>query len=1345
MELLSFPRPSTTRPSISGRSSLYQTEDKPRLSVADFIKGFSPRQTLAGFVEGLIPFVTRPLGEKIAPEPTTIGEVGSRVVGEFIGALPTVVIADILTGPAPDVTAVRAAVSASRFAKLASKIPKAVEFLPAVAREARFSATFGALRALGEGKPLDVPRQAAQSALFFTPFGLAGGATSRIGKALLATGGMLAAEQVGRTIRGEKTDPGDILTTTLFTAPLFLIGGVTKSKSIPEFESMLAKALKKDINPETFKSALGPAEKRFLEGLKVTPDTFLEMTKDVGAGRVRVEFGAKLAAELETRAKLSTETDIIDKAAKEVGGKTSGLQERSDAFSPGEYQKLLRGLRFAGEKKSTKSGLRFREHVGEGELGLRSSTDEMSAALGMSENEFMTAAIKEAGRIGGDTARRAGGLASGKIRPGFTVANIDSMLNASYKKGAKEGISETQAKLLRKIEDIKEASKRKLDLRQLKIAVEMRNKYGILIESLKSKSMVLSDMREFAANFVKESVPKSVQGKFVVAIARAKTPVDLTRIASKAMGVAEREMQRQLGRKIVSAAKKLVKSSLVSPSYKRRISELLQSISIKKPTKATTERLGKTLAFFEAELAKGELPAGTRSIISELSQLSKKPVTEMSVQELAEVLESVTLLGNLGKHNAVMNRLEIARKSSKAITEMVEEGTNPLSFRSESNIPGADEGSGAIQEIRDRLRGAMIAARKTNILIKPMEVVLNTLGGNTPGYKDALNRNFKAPVDAAWGKWFMERKPTVDSFVKIKRSLKLGDNNFMRIHLFAIKEQAGGKEALLSREVVFRRKAINITEEALDNLKLSTQEKQMYNFMRSKYDDMYPAVRESLERVYNMDIKKVENYFPWTTDLEALTEAKSVAEIFSNPANFDLLKRRVQTGFAKERGFEVGRPLRLDGEYAFLHYIDSAMYMKHLAEPIEVIRGAVNDPRFSKLVGDFGDEMVKEWLNVLARNGGVSQARLIPTIDTLVNNVGVATLGFRASSALTQVTALFDGGAEIGSEYLLRGIHDVALTPGVREALRSFPELVGRIGDDTAYSISSKAFAPLVWMDQQTASAVTWGAYLRAVERMGGKANPNSLIPEAVTEAQLIMRRTQGSAFAKDLPLAISAGRLGSSFSNKSLAKMFFQFQTFLLNRWSYISHDAVKMGIVEKNPLEAARKMTWILTATIAAAGIGTGVNNVIGRITGKEVPEEEAQKRFARRVLTEMAQTIPFVGQIVGTIQYGSMPVPTINAIARLSEGLGGLGQAKTSAGRVRPAIQVGEAAASVAGIPGTSQFVQFVRNLYTGQSGATAVNSIRERIKDIERDDTIDENTKNYRIGVLRKLLADIKGQQ
>ena len=84
-------------------------------------------------------------------------------------------------------------------------------------------------------------------------------------------------------------------------------------------------------------------------------------------------------------------------------------------------------------------------------------------------------------------------------------------------------------------------------------------------------------------------------------------------------------------------------------------------------------------------------------------------------------------------------------------------------------------------------------------------------------------------------------------------------------------------------------------------------------------------------------------------------------------------------------------------------------WLLELGETTKMLGEIAASTKYAELVGDVGQLMVREWVDVIARKGGAAGASQIAILDTLRKNVGTGILGLKLSTIAIQPTALIDG------------------------------------------------------------------------------------------------------------------------------------------------------------------------------------------------------------------------------------------------------------------------------------------------------------------------------------------------
>jgi hypothetical protein len=236
-------------------------------------------------------------------------------------------------------------------------------------------------------------------------------------------------------------------------------------------------------------------------------------------------------------------------------------------------------------------------------------------------------------------------------------------------------------------------------------------------------------------------------------------------------------------------------------------------------------------------------------------------------------------------------------------------------------------------------------------------------------------------------------------------------------------------------------------------------------------------------------------------------------------------------------------------------------------------------------------------------------------------------------------------------------------------------EVFGKVGELGMYALQQ--------LDKLSAMATVSGAYEKYMVEHNLPIDLKIINPEAMKYAQLVLRRTQSSGLFKDVSAAVGRGGLTG---NRSLDKILLQFQSFMLNKWSIIRHDVWRAGIKEKDPKKAIGMMFWLMLATLAGAGIRTGINSAKKAVVGRD--QDDFTQKLWQNFTQEALGQIPFVGQVVSSASYGSMPVPALAVIKSLFDELGWVLKGKKAETKIKAAGRLAFTAAEIAGIPGAAE---------------------------------------------------------
>jgi hypothetical protein len=246
----------------------------------------------------------------------------------------------------------------------------------------------------------------------------------------------------------------------------------------------------------------------------------------------------------------------------------------------------------------------------------------------------------------------------------------------------------------------------------------------------------------------------------------------------------------------------------------------------------------------------------------------------------------------------------------------------------------------------------------------------------------------------------------------------------------------------------------------------------------------------------------------------------------------------------------------------------------------------------------------------------------------------------------------------------------------------STQELVDRVDKISGGSKLLKlSMIPLQWGDVITASGVT-----TAFEKI--LLEEGLSVEEAKKEAGILMELTASSSDVSYRPHWLAQGEM---------AKTLLTFQSFALNRWGLVAHDLV-MGTIKgdaKKKLNATMGIMMIAGAAMLEDQFRRLIYNTMHK---KDLPDDE--RNLLVRLFLQLAQTMPVVGAI---FDRGHISLPPL---ARVFDDMFAPVKDPTE---FKNWFKFGKNAATLGGVPGTSQGMDIIQQLFLEDSdggGATKV---------------------------------------
>ena len=806
-----------------------------------------------------------------------------------------------------------------------------------------------------------------------------------------------------------------------------------------------------------------------------------------------------------------------------------------------------------------------------------------------------------------------------------------------------------------------------------------------LIKLINQSDLEATDKSKFLTTIKNIQTQKDFQ-KALAPTVNKKGEVTDPGIEARINTLIDKAQRRDIVSNIKKDFKRIKDSNVIAVDYIQAVENLLNDFELKGHKPETLQKLEDTKKFIESQKAQGIDVAMPDSVMKKLDILTRKKIEDISTEDLNKLHEDIKQLEQLGK-TKLRVRQELEKSKKEKDLAALKADSKPI-VKIDEKKAGIGEKLTIQEQVKNKITQALNKAMETDIAISPMDGFFDLLDGGKK-YKGANYTIFKKTIDKAYGEYLKARGDIQSDIIKQADGLGLDDSNFERIGVHAVLQQEGGLEKLVNS---------GYKEADINAIKLTDKELELYNAMREKLDSLRPAIEETMRTVFNQPLGEVKDYFPFMTDFEAMTDFEIRERFGSDIQQFGkVLKKNTEKGFTKAR---VGgkQKVKINAMDVFLQHTDNATYLTNVGKETKYLGEIAGSPEYREAVGEYGQEQVREWVDLVARKGK-AQGNRIPILDTIRKNTGIATLGFKLSSALVQPTALMDGASLIGP-YAFSGARNIAMGREWRKFMvDNIPELKARIGDDPGYlefggkSISDKAGNAGLWalkkLDALTASSVASGAYEKYLAENNIPLDLTKPNKEAIEYAQFIMRKTQASGLFKDLPPAISRGELTG---NISLDKFILQFQSFMLNRWSLIRHDMYRSGFRGGDKKQGLNIFFWLTMATLSEIGLRRASKEMVAFLADENLDDWE--ETFTKEFVQNSLGNIPFVSSAVSAVNYGSFPVPSVSLISNMIQKWGGAVKGEKASTREKNTIRAILLTLGVfKGMPGTVQLDQFL----------------------------------------------------
>ncbi len=683
---------------------------------------------------------------------------------------------------------------------------------------------------------------------------------------------------------------------------------------------------------------------------------------------------------------------------------------------------------------------------------------------------------------------------------------------------------------------------------------------------------------------------------------------------------------------------------------------------------------------------------------------------------LEALRDRLTSLRDIGRSEQTTKEALWEWQKEFAQRRLAQQPTRPVETRPELR-PSPGESATIGMRIKNWINSAMNRADKADKAILPIDALFDLMELAKGTYRGWLFRNARGPVDLGFNEAKVRRNGLLERFETFVKDNGLTGKNAERIGVYAQNLQKGGRERLIES---------GLSGEAIDKItsSLTRAELGAYNMMRQVMDSQLPAVQRLMGRLYNTDVKPVENYFPMPRDWREFEGKPAEAKAPGTEAAYDDLATwkalrddysprptaQTRKGFTQERQPGAKTPIRIDAFDIFRQHINDVSYLLELQPTIKSLGEIGRGDLFRQKYGDVGQKMFLGWLDTVARQGGMESFKRWKLLDTLRKNTSVGIVGFRLGSQLVHLSNIPYIVARIGP-WFGTGLRETFTERGKAFLERNFAETQERAGGEPAQAEAEKegrilgipksggvvraSMAIARRIDRVNSEGSVLGSYLKILKDKGADWQNYDKIPldrEAAALALVFARRAIASPLPKDVPQALSRGTITGG--NVSLGRSIFQFQNIFLDQWSNIRHDLVQAGIIEKNPKQAAAMFLAVVAATLAESGIKIGSKQAVQSLMGTTPPKKKQDKdELMHKAMHELVRRFPFGGQLATQAQYGETGIPVLDTVSGVAHHAYGAATYKKEKARRKAAIRTGGSIAQLLGVPGASQIAEVI----------------------------------------------------
>lgn len=620
-------------------------------------------------------------------------------------------------------------------------------------------------------------------------------------------------------------------------------------------------------------------------------------------------------------------------------------------------------------------------------------------------------------------------------------------------------------------------------------------------------------------------------------------------------------------------------------------------------------------------------------------------------------------------------------------------------------------GGSPLKKITEAVTGAgrdvVNAYKKYRISTMLPDQAFNRMDASQQDFGGPLVKHFRSAFDTAGRISSQFRKSFVQPVLDAIGSENLNELQRKRVGVYAELQQEGGEGFI---------RASKVPKEVVDDIKkngLTPAEKAIYDAGRKTFDnEMFPKVAALAKELYNIDLQKVENYWPRQRDYDLAQtspeEATSRLDKGGEMGVDEFLKLRgaiesgrpfqstkTKQGFLIEREQDAANAIQFDAIKTFDRAATQAGRFLAYSKPLKMASEIARSPEFGAKYGKLNQDWTLKQLEVTSKGTAVGARSIL--LDLLNRNAVTGIIAGRIGN-LKHASNIPFAWKEVGGKgafekavldttkgtdahkFIMDNVPDVARKAGSEQSILDLVEGKGALDKTRAAGFWVERY-----IDYKIAAGTWWAKYKQVLEQQG--IDPSDAANQPVNEkafqaAQITTRKVVTSPMAENLSHIQSRGSLTGN--NVSYAKALTAFHSTMIRHFdSNIIHEVFDLGLAKKNYKYAALSFLAVAASAAIEESIKALSHNVIDYVTGHKSKNKSS---IPVEVARYAADRVPGLGPpAIAAFTGRGTGVPIVDTGSRGAAGAGklvmGTGQYGKPLGKLEASKAKIDVAAAVA----------------------------------------------------------------